>query len=565
MFTDARSIAAGSTLQTDICIVGAGVAGISIAREFIGRSESVVLLEGGGLEFTKSLHNLPTVLQRHFFGEQAMTRGRNAGHPYYPLRFTRVRAFGGSSRAWHDHRGVHARPLDAIDFATREDLPEHGWPIDRAQLDPFYERAQQVCGLGTFAYDVRPWEAQGYGAPLPLNPKIVESVIFKFGRRSKFDRYEDEFAQAKNVNLVLHATAIHLADRAGRVDRIDCATLSGNRFAVRARTFVVAAGAIETARLLLVSTDSRPAGIGNGHDLVGRCFMEHPDAAVGYLIPNPEFDRNAFRLYRHQDAGENLTIEAMFRLNDSTLKAEGLLNAVLRLRDTYRSGMAAAVQSAQIARRAVHYGVPIPGLGRHALRTVLGAPQILRHYATWRSGRQPEIFGIDVMAEQEPTTSSRVRLSRRRDRLGVPMTILDWRLTNRDWSSIRRTVEIFGDAVRDAGVGTVISTIEAAKDPPAVFGNWHHLGTTRMHNDPARGVVDENCRVHEMANLYIAGGSVFPTGGYANPSLTIVALSLRLADHLKSTTNQSAIASAAFRQHEVGLSVQQEGLALTGR
>lgn len=145
------------------------------------------------------------------------------------------------------------------------------------------------------------------------------------------------------------------------------------------------------------------------------------------------------------------------------------------------------------------------------------------------------------------------------------MTILDWRLTNRDWSSIRRTVEIFGDAVRDAGVGTVISTIEAAKDPPAVFGNWHHLGTTRMHNDPARGVVDENCRVHEMANLYIAGGSVFPTGGYANPSLTIVALSLRLADHLKSTTNRSAIASAAFRQHEVGLSVQQEGLALTGR
>ena len=117
------------------------------------------------------------------------------------------------------------------------------------------------------------------------------------------------------------------------------------------------------------------------------------------------------------------------------------------------------------------------------------------------------------------------------------MTILDWRLTSLDWDSIRRTVEIFGHAVREAGVGTVISTFGDEKNPPAVFGNWHHLGTTRMHHDPTCGVVDENCRVHEMTNLYIAGGSVFPTGGYANPSLTIVALSLRLADHLRSTPN----------------------------
>jgi choline dehydrogenase-like flavoprotein len=225
----------------------------------------------------------------------------------------------------------------------------------------------------------------------------------------------------------------------------------------------------------------------------------------------------------------------MFRLSDSVLRAEPVLNSVLRLRETYSSGMTAAMQSAQVVRRSVHYGVATPGLAKHALRTILGAPQILRHYATWRSGCPPDVFGIDVMAEQAPTMSSRVRLGRRRDRLGVPMTILDWRLTSMDWDSIRRTVEIFGKAVREARVGMVISTLE--KHPPAVFGNWHHLGTTRMHCDPARGVVDKNCRVHEMTNLYLAGGSVFPTGGYANPSLTIVALSLRLADHLRSMPN----------------------------
>jgi choline dehydrogenase-like flavoprotein len=537
VFTDARRLAAASTLEADICIVGAGVAGISIAREFIGRPERVVLLEGGGLEFTKSLRELPTVLRRHTLGEQALTSGHNAGQPYYPLRFTRVRAFGGSSRAWHTHRGVHARPLDAIDFASRDGLPEHGWPLTREQLDPFYARAQHVCGLGPFAYDTETWEAQGYGAPLPLDPGLVTSVMFQFGKRSKFDRYENAFARAENVNLVLHATAVHLADNGRSVVRADCATLSGNRFSVQARRFVIAAGAIETARLLLVSTDSQPGGIGNGRDLVGRSFMEHPDASVGYLIPDPKLDRNAFRLYQHQSIAKDVMVEAMFRLSDAVMQQERLLNAVLRLRPTYRSGMAAAVQSAQIVRRSVHYGVPTPGLARHALRTVLGAPKVLRHYRTWRSGQPPDVFGIDVMAEQGPTMSSRVRLSGRRDRLGLPMTILDWRLTSLDWHSIRRTMEIFGDAVRKAGIGTVISTIGDEKQPPAVFGNWHQLGTTRMHQDPAHGVVDENCRVHGISNLYIAGGSIFPTGGYANPSLTIVALSLRLADHLRSATN----------------------------
>jgi choline dehydrogenase-like flavoprotein len=330
---------------------------------------------------------------------------------------------------------------------------------------------------------------------------------------------------------------VHIADKSGRVDRLDCVALSGNRFSVHARAFVLAAGALENARLLLFSQDSQPAGIGNKHDMVGRCFMEHPDVAVGYLIPAPELDQSAFRLYQHQHATEDLSVEAMFRLSDSALKKERLLNAVLRLEPTYRTGMTAAVRSAQVVRRSVHYGVATPGLARQALRTFLGAPEILRHYAAWRSGRPAEVYKIDVMAEQAPTMSSQVRLARRRDRLGVPLTILDWRLTSMDWDSIRRTVEIFADAVRDAGVGTVISTLGVDQDPPAVFGNWHHLGTTRMHHDPARGVVDENCRVHAMTNLYIAGGSVFPTGGYANPSLTIVALSLRLADHLKSTPN----------------------------
>jgi len=538
LLTDGSFVAEGSTLEADICIVGAGVAGISLAMEFVGRPEKVLLLEGGGLSFTRSLRDLPTVARRHTVGEQALARGVNAGHPYYPLRFTRARAFGGSSRAWHEDRGVHARPLDAVDFERRDGLADHGWPFDRSHLEPFYQRAQARCGLGPFIYDAADWEAKGYGAPLSFDSQQIRSEIFQFGKDSRFDRFEPDLVDAENVTLVLHANAVHLGDSPGRVNRIDCATLSGNRFGVRAATFILAAGALETARLLLVSRDRQPNGIGNDRDLVGRYFMEHPDAAVGYLIPDPKLDRDAFRMYGHQQVNDNVMIEAMFRLSDATLREEHLLNSVLRLRPTYRSAMEPAVNSGQIVRRSVHHGVPTPRLMGHAVRTVLGAGQVMRHLANKRSGRPPDVFGIDVMAEQAPAWSSQVRLGRSKDRLGLPITVLDWQPTGADFESIRRTVEIFADSVRRAGIGTVVSILEPGKPPPAVFGNWHQLGTTRMHPDPNHGVVDENCRVHAMSNLYVAGGSIFPTGGYANPSLTIAALSIRLADHLRSEPKQ---------------------------
>jgi choline dehydrogenase-like flavoprotein len=543
LLTDGRLIAGAPILEADICIVGAGVAGIALAMEFIGRAERVLVLEGGGLSFTKSLRELPTVARRHWVGEQGLARGVNAGHAYYPLRFTRARAFGGTSRAWHTDRGVHARPLDPIDFESRDGLPDHGWPFDRSHLDPFYRRAQERCALGAFIYEAAEWEASGYGSRLPLDEDRVRSEMFLFGKDSKFDRFEPDLVNAENVTLVLHANAVHLADSGGRVDRIDCATLSGNRFVVQAGTFVLAAGALENARLLLVSRDDHPNGIGNDQDLVGRYFMEHPDAAVGFLVPDPKLDREAFRLYRHQHVSQNVMIEAMFRISDPTLRDEHLLNAVLRLRPTYRSAMAPAVRSGQIVRRSIHHGVLTPRLIGHVGRTVLGSGQVIRHFANKSSQRPPDVFGIDVMAEQAPTWSSRMRLSPRSDRLGVPLTVLEWQPTGADFESIRRTVEIFADTARKAGIGEVISILERDHPPPAVFGNWHQLGTTRMHHDPGHGVVDEHCRVHGMSNLYLAGGSIFPTGGYANPSLTITALSIRLADYLRSQPETSSFRS----------------------
>jgi choline dehydrogenase-like flavoprotein len=531
MLTDARRLARGATCSADLCIVGAGVAGVTIANELIGTPPRVLLLEGGGLTFTKSLRSLPTVLSRHLRGEQGLARGRNVGQYYYPLRFTRARALGGSSRAWASH-GLQAAPLDKIDFVERDGLPDHGWPFDRQALDPFYERAQRACNLGPYEYDVGPLEARGLGKRLPLGEDQATSTMIQFGLDSAFNRYEAALTDAGNVELVLHATVTRIAaDHKGRIDYLECATLDGNRFKVEADRFVLAAGAIENARLLLVSDDVYPAGIGNEHDLVGRYFMEHPDAEVGMLIPSPGADLHDFDLYLRQPVGPNLNAQAMLRLSNDVLEAEGLLNSVVRLRPTYRSALAPAVRSARTVRRSVHHGVPTTDLAAHALRTVGGTRSLLGHAKEQRSG-PPDVFWLDIMAEQSPNPESRVMLGRRRDRLGVRSTVLDWRIAERDWESVRRTVEILGACLRDAGVGEVVSTL-GRRSPPPVYGNWHHLGTTRMHLDPARGVVDENCRVHGVANLYVSGGSVVPTGGYANPTLTIAALALRLADHLR--------------------------------
>lgn len=460
-----------------------------------------------------------------------MAAGENNGTAYYPLRLTRARAFGGSSRAWVGH-GLKAAPLDEIDMTAREGMPFHGWPFERKDLDPWYEQAHDVCNLGAFDYDPASAARQTATTVLPVDERWVRSTLFRYGLDSGFERFAQALTVAANVQLVTHATVRRVGTHAtGVVVGVEGGTLDGTDFAVHADTFILAAGAIETARLLLVSTDHDPRGVGNQHDLVGRFFMEHPDLEVGFFIPDPQLSIDDVRLYQHVPVSAHVNANAMFRPSDALLARERLLNSVIRLRPSYETAMPPAVRSARVVRRSAHLAVPSNNLIGHAVRAVTATPTLVRHLTHKRSS-QPTVFQLDIMSEQEPNPESRVRLGQRPDRLGLPRTVLDWRLTDNDWHAVDRACAVLAEAVADAGLGRVVNTVKDWPGRPAVFGNWHHLGTTRMHVDPTQGVVDEHCRVHGIDNLYISGGSVFPTGGYANPTLTIVALALRLADHL---------------------------------
>jgi len=481
VFIDARDVADGTEITADLCIVGAGAAGITIARELASSARRIVLLESGFMDPDTAT--------------QALYDGASHGIPYFPLgdARTRTRQFGGSTNLWNGE----CRPLAACDFETRSWVPDSGWPFDVGQLRPYYERAQAVCGLGPFAYTVDDASFDD-----TIEPTVIQySAPTRFGPAAY-----DAFAAAPDTSVVLGANAVELVltDSGRAVQRIAIATLAGIRVSVRAEAFVLAAGGIENARLLLASDRVARGGIGNAHDLVGRCFMEHLYVDDGA------------RIALHPDVGVRYAAER--RIDGRVLRL------VLTL-----SG--ATQQSERLPGVTFVVGAThtFPPRGPGTVRTAL------RRAAT--ALRSEVVLPVKHVQEQVPNRDSRVVLSTERDRLGSRRAALDWRVSAIDKQAAARAYPILDRALRTAGVGRVVDTsLDDGPDWPArLRGARHHMGTTRMHANPARGVVDADCRVHGVANLFVAGSSVFPTSGSANPTLTIVALALRLADHLKTT------------------------------
>ncbi len=471
---------------------------------------------------------------------QALAVGDSVGYPYHPLRRARVRGFGGTSLHWEldvarGQNGWFARPLDAIDLEPRPGVPGSGWPFDRASLDRYYIRATQRAGIGTADFDAESRERETGRARLPLDPGLVTNRLFRLGVVN-FGRELPAVVASENIRLLVHSTVTELVS-AGRDDRVTSAvvrTSPGRSFEVRARTFVLATGGIENPRLLLLSSRARPAGLGNGHDLVGRYFMERLSARAGvFLAAQPNFRRRTALYERHEAvSGPGL---AALALTESTIRAEGLLNAAFFVVPRPRAFTSEGVRSAVTLYRAMRRRPLLPGLRGHAFNVLRHPGDVARTgWAALRpDDRRRDAFVIAAQAEQAPNRDSRITLGTRTDPLGLPRPRLDWRLSDLDRSSLRRSQDILDGSFQAAGLGRLDLKI-GDEDPPALFiGAYHHMGTTRMSADGASGVVDPDCRVHDTANVYVAGSSVFPTAGYANPTLTIVALAIRLADHIK--------------------------------
>jgi choline dehydrogenase-like flavoprotein len=524
MFVDARTLPAGAVLEADLCLIGAGPAAIAIAHELTGLGLRILMLESGGIT--------PEIRRKD------LDLGSSVGYQYYDLSFSHARAFGGTSSRWHMHvhgdEGWMARPLDPIDFESRPGIAWSGWPFDRAHLDPYYARAHPIADLGPATFETEAFERPGM-ARLPLSPDRVETSVLQRGMTA-FTRHRDYFAGLGDVTVVHHATVVNIATSGepAAVDHLEVASTRDRRFSARARTYVLAAGGMENTRLLLWSNRHHPAGLGNGNDLVGRFFMEHLAGRVGYVAPSAQSVVDDAGLYDSHQEGR-VFIQAALTINPDVLRREGLPNMAFFILPRAQGFTSEGVRSLKALATSVYRRPWVGNTAGHVRNVASNLGTTTRVVAGQLIRRHPKATAMVVRAqtEQTPNPASRVTLGKHRDRFGMARPVLDWRINELDTTAIRRGQEIIDAELRAAGLGH-LERMLGDENPPLIFeGDYHHIGTTRMDDDPTRGVVNRDGRMHEVRNLYVAGSSVFPTGGWMNPTLTIVAMALRLADHLK--------------------------------
>jgi choline dehydrogenase-like flavoprotein len=486
---DARKIVSGSRIQADVCVIGAGAAGISIARELSGTGLDVIVLESGGMKPEKATTEL----------YDGKTRGDGTGSRSY-LQRSRLRYFGGTTNHWD---GACA-PLEPWDLTGADWFPNPGWPIDRATLDPYYDRAAPVIGIHPFDYDLGYFAENGWPTYdfAPTSGLLNRPFQFSTDRRFKAKFGEELFA-SKNVRVYLWANVVELVPRpdGGALSHVDVRTLEGKKkFSVSARCYVLATGGIENARLLLASQSVHEQGLGNENDLVGRFFMDHVYfRRMTMVLTQPLKSMVAYRRKVDKKLGGRSQVVLSF--TPEFRRKHGLLDSTIRLEG---SGPAKNRPPLSVAMRATTEALS-PGTRK----------------SLW--------FNVRLITELAPDENNRIVLEPTTDALGVRRATLHWKLTELDRRSIEKTTQLF-TRVAPIHLGGRIHLTPHLKNGRV---QSHHIGTTRMHVDPKRGVVDANCRLHGFDDLYLAGSSVFPSSAAVNPTFTIVALALRIADDVK--------------------------------
>ncbi len=518
-----------TTFETDVAIVGAGAAGITLARSLVAANVRVCLLESGGKDYEQPIQDL--------------AKGGNVGFPYYELQESRLRFFGGTTAIW----GGRSALLDPIDFERRPWVEGSGWPIGREALDSYYDQASSLLDLPAGGNQRSDRRARSHG--LSLDPSLIETSHWQFDEQ--FERFSlarcADLKDSPHVRILLHATVTNVVVNgpASAVEALEIGNLKGASGRIRAKAFVLAAGGIETPRLLLASSGRMPSGVGNQHDLVGRYFMEHPRARGARVVTDkiwpllramPRFRRNQGQL------------EASVLRGAPDLQArEGILNTAFSL--AVRKPPDGRKNISQRLYAGIKERMPPDHLGRLLWRSfrrgqILAREKISLARGWWRLKASSYGIYVIIRGEQAPNPESRIILNTaERDRLGIPRADLDWRFSAIDKHSVAVLMSTFDRELQRLGLGKLepsewLSEEGTTWQTDDLVGNhavagYHHIGTTRMAADARKGVVDADCRVHGMGNLFIAGSSVFPTGGWANPTLTILALTLRLGDHLK--------------------------------
>jgi choline dehydrogenase-like flavoprotein len=523
MFIDARSVPTGTVIDTEVCIVGGGAAGITLAREFINASFRVILIESGGAEMEQATQDLYS--------------GSDIGRPYDMFPVSRLRYFGGTTNHWGR---VWCDMPSSVDFEAREGVPYSGWPFSLSYLEPWYRRAESVLKLGPHGYAPSDWGIAPGNIPEPFRGPHFACKVLQQAPATRFGpEYRPELRQAQNLRVYLYANALRFdsSENGGAAQQLNVGVLpDGRRFTVRARIYILAAGGIENARLLLLSENEAGTGVGNEHDLVGRFFMLHLEYSGGAIVLTDPYADLTFQT--GEDGAQYDWLNGTRRfvsyisISDETKRQLNLPNMRWRFQYPRPSEVDALMRliqrsghGADILHDLAAVIKEFPGIATYTARRMV--------YGRNKPRAPMASIPLNCTSEQMPNPDSRIGLGKDLDVFGLRKVVVDWRLAAEDLRGMTTGRRMLGAELGRCGFGQLRFPEDDSEWPSDMRGDQHHMGTTRMHRDANMGVVDENCRVHGAANLYVAGSSVFPTGGTFNPTLTIVALALRLADHVK--------------------------------
>jgi choline dehydrogenase-like flavoprotein len=479
----------------------------------------------------------------------------------------RCRVLGGSSHAWTGKSAA----FDHVDFAAREWVPYSGWPFGLETLGPYLDRAANALNLGPNCYDDRLWELMRLTPPQPqLDPSLLKSFFWQFARsrsdKMDFLRFGPEFvtSDAPNVRVLLNATVTRIdTDKAGASFRgLEISTIDGVRSSVRATTAVLAASGIENPRLLLVSNGVHANGLGNQNDIVGRFLMDHPTARIGrFKVEDIPAIMQRFGLYGVKHRGRAHMYQHGLVASEELQERERLLHCAVFMSEERASDdpwdalkrLLRANSDRPISDLLALASSPdllAKGVGMRVLESSAVPQRVKRFFINTMTRQHPNFAGremrglphklsglrIDGISEQRPDPESRITLSDKSDALGVPIARVNWRIDNDVRRSLIRLGLLLAEELPRAGLPRPLLEDWIAQQRPqdsVITDHGHTSGTTRMSENPKLGVVDSNCQVHGVARLYVAGASVFPTSGHANPTLMIVTLAIRVADQIK--------------------------------
>lgn len=545
MLLDAKTVPDGQMLSADVCIVGAGAAGITLAKELEATGKSIILLEAGGK--TRA-------------GEsQALYQGAlNDSVRHVPLDQARYRQLGGTTSLW----GGRCLPFDSLDFDRRDWVSYSGWPFSQKEMHDYYRRAHVYCECGAYDYDVASALPGAFPTMLPgfEDGDVCTSSLERWSPPTQFGKvYRSDLTKAEHVRVLLHAPAVelHPSPDGTRIESVEVATFARRRFHVRARTIVLAGGGLETTRLLLASRSVHQGGIGNHSDWLGRGYMSH----IHGVIASVTLTAGQEVMFGYEADPQGVFCRRRIGFSEAAQRRHELLNLYMLLDRPLLGdpGHGNAVLSATFLLKRLLGGRQQEELGtgkyalywRHLKNILMGSPQALsvlpkfgrkrllqrRRIPSLLMRSRSNTYYLYFQSEQIVHRDNRVTLDDVQDELGMPRLRLHFQVTAQDRESVQRAHRLLDQELRrqDCGYLTYLGddVPQLMHDVKAVLG--HHIGTTRMAADPAQGVVDEHCRVHGVDNLFVASSSVFPTSSHANPTLTIVAMALRVADHLKKT------------------------------